>query len=304
MVIVSGSDTKFVPGVLILIYSAWLNNPDAQFYVIDAGINASGRERIAAFCARHGIRCGLLQADPALLARLPVAIHWSQAVYARLLIPELLPQHSRAIYIDSDAIVTASLDELWSLDLGDSLIAACLDGMMDPAFLAGVGIGPDEYVNSGVVVMDLDRWRAERISERAISLLDARPDLGYPDQTALNLVTRGRTKLLGRRFNFLAREMTRFKKMAPSIIHYAGPDKPWFSPRVPFYDVFHAYADAAEAGIPHPRRKRDFKTLRRTVMGLLSLRPKYWRRVLYSRHYERAFVQPHIRDLRTKAASR
>ncbi|WP_336801786.1 glycosyltransferase family 8 protein [Kaistia sp. MMO-174] len=303
MVIVSGSDTKFVPGVLILIYSAWLNNPDAQFYVIDAGISAKGRDRIDAFCRRHGIRCGLLKADPALLARLPVAIHWSQAVYARLLIPELLPQHSRAIYIDSDAVVTTSLSELWDLDLGDNLVAGCLDGMMDPAFLAGVGMRADEYVNSGVIVMDLDRWRAERVSEQAIAILDARPDLGYPDQTALNLVTRGRAKLLDRRFNFLAREITRFEKMTPSIVHYAGPDKPWANKRCPLSEIFEAYRIASGADIPEPPRGWEFKTFRRTVMGLLSLRPKYWRRVAFGRHYRAAFVDPHIAMVKSKAAA-
>lgn len=304
MVIVSGSDTNFVPGLLILIYSAWLHNPHAQFYVIDAGISPEGRDRLEAFCHRHGIRFGLLQADHDLLARLPKPVHWPRSVYARLMIPDLLPDHDRAIYIDSDALVAADLSDLWSLDLAGNLAAGSLDWMMSPKLLAEIGVGRDEYINTGVILMDLARWRVERISEQAIKLLLDRPTLDFPDQTAINLAAKGRITLLGREYNFLAREFTNFGRVMPRIIHYAGPDKPWWNRRAPLADVYGAYREASGADIPEPPRGWEFKTFRRTVLGLLALRPKYWRRLSYGRHYQARFVEPHVRALRKLAASR
>lgn len=303
MVIVSASDNNFVPGLLILIYSAWIHNPDAQFYVIDAGIRPDGQAKIFAFCGKHGISCGILQADPALLSRLPKPKSWSSAAYARLSIPDLLPEHDRAIYIDGDAVVNSDISELWSLDLGDNLVAGVPDGMMDPEFLAEIDIRPEKYINSGVIVMDLDRWRKERVGDQAIELLMARPDLDFPDQTAINIVARDRIQYIDRKFNFFAREYTRFRKELPRILHYPGPDKPWKNLRSPLSEIFDAYREVSGADIPAPPRGWEFKTFRRTVVGLLSLRPKYWRQLHYRRYYQSAFIAPHIRELRAKVAA-
>jgi lipopolysaccharide biosynthesis glycosyltransferase len=304
MIIVSASDNNFVPGLLILIYSAWINNQGARFYVIDAGISPEGRARLNDFCRKREIPFDILQADPDLLARLPKPAHWSSASYARLLIPDLLPHHGKAIYIDGDALVSSDISELWSLDLGDHLVAGVTDGLINPRFLRKIGIGADEYINSGVLIMNLDLWRAERVGDQAIKLLISNPDLEFPDQTAINLVARGRIRYIDRKFNFFAREYTHFPKMTPRIIHYAGPDKPWANKRSPLADVFDVYREVSGSDIPKPSRGWQFKTFRRTVMGLMSLRPKYWRRLDYHLHYQSKFIVPHIRELRARAGRR
>ncbi|BCP51924.1 glycosyl transferase [Kaistia sp. 32K] len=301
MIIVSAGDTKFVPGMMMLIYSAWINNRNARFYVIDAGISPDGRKKLSAFCADHGISCQIVGVDPAFLAQLPKSVNWSPAMYARLFIPDLLAEHDKAIYIDGDAVVNSDISELWQLDLGEDLVAGALDGLMTPAFLADIGLRADQYINSGVLVMNLALWRAERIAEQAIALLLDRPGLEFPDQTAINLVARDRVRYIDRKFNFFAREYTRFPKMIPRIIHYPGPDKPWSNKRSPLADVFDAYREVSGADIPKPKRGWQFKTFRRTVFGLLTLRPKHWRRLRYRLHYRSTFIDPHVAELRAKA---
>ncbi|WP_018181200.1 glycosyltransferase family 8 protein [Kaistia granuli] len=301
MIIVSAGDNKFVPGMMVLIYSAWINNRDAQFYVVDAGISPEGRGRLLAFCRAHGISCSIVQVDPRLLARLPASANWSSAMYARLFIPDLLSEHSRAIYIDGDAVVNSDISELWHLDLGNNLVAGVLDGLMRPAFLNQIGLRAEQYINSGVLVMNLDRWRAEQTGNKTIQLLLSRPNLKFPDQTAINLVARDRILYIDRKFNFFAREYTHFPKMTPRIIHYAGPDKPWNNQRSPLAEIFDAYREVSGSDIPKPSRGWQFKTFRRTIMGLLSLRPKYWRQLDYRLHYQSKFIVPHIRELRARA---
>lgn len=300
MIIVSASDNNFVPGLIVLIYSAWFNNPGAHFYVIDAGISPEGRARLSSFCEDRGISCEILVADPVTLARLPDPKHWSSATYARLLIPDLLPDHSRAIYIDGDAVVNSDISELWTMDLGDNLVAGVLDGMMKPSYLAEIGMNANNYINAGVLIMNLDLWRAEQIGRKTIDQLVRHPELGYADQTAINIVARDRIRYIDRKFNFFAREYTRFPKMTPRIIHYPGPDKPWNNRRSPLADIFDAYREISGADIPKPKRGWQFTTFRRTVLGLLSLRPKYWRLLNYRLHYQTKFVAPHIAELRAR----
>jgi lipopolysaccharide biosynthesis glycosyltransferase len=301
MIIVSASDNNFVPGLIVLIYSAWFNNRSARFYVIDAGISPEGRLRLSSFCDDRGISCEILVADADTLAQLPDPKHWSSATYARLLIPDLLPEHSRAIYIDGDAVVNSDISELWTMDLGDNLVAGVLDGMMKPNYLAEIGMNANSYINAGVLIMNLDLWRAEQIGRKTIDQLMQHPELGYADQTAINLVARDRILYIDRKFNFFAREYTHFPKMTPRIIHYAGPDKPWANQRSPLADVFDVYREVSGSDIPKPSRGWQFKTFRRTVLGLLSLRPKYWKQFHYRLHYQSKFVAPHIEELRSKA---
>jgi lipopolysaccharide biosynthesis glycosyltransferase len=149
--------------------------------------------------------------------------------------------------------------------------------------------------------MNLDLWRAEQVGDQAIRLLLSRPNLEFPDQTAINLVARDRIRYIDRKFNFFAREYTHFPKMTPRIIHYPGPDKPWDNQRSPLAEIFDAYREVSGSDIPKPKRGWEFKTFRRTVMGLLSFRPKYWKQLHYRLHYRSNFVVPHIRELRARA---
>jgi hypothetical protein len=277
LIIVSASDGNFLPGLLVLLYSAWLHNRKARFYVIDAGLGLDGTAKVASLCARHGIDCHIRQADTEQLSRLPSAGHLSSATYARLFIPDLLPGHDRAIYIDSDALVVGDLEPLWRLDLGDDLLAAVVDPGMTPASLATLGFASGQYVNAGVLLVDLARWRAEEIGARCMDQLLRHPKLEHADQTAINIVARGRIRHLDPSFNFFAATPLTGDGPDPRILHFPGPDKPWRRAGLPFGGVFDAYGRASGADLPTPSRARRFQSLRKTVLGLLALRPKYWR---------------------------
>lgn len=44
---------------------------------------------------------------------------WTEIVYYRLLIPELLPQYDKVIYFDTDAVILGDLEEVYNEDLED-----------------------------------------------------------------------------------------------------------------------------------------------------------------------------------------
>ncbi|XP_059632606.1 probable galacturonosyltransferase-like 4 [Cornus florida] len=92
--------------------------------------------------------------------------------YARIYLADILPSNvSRVIYLDSDVIVVDDIAKLWEVDLEDKVVAApeyChanITNYFTEAFwsdenLAKVFEGRRAcYFNTGVMVLDIDRWR-------------------------------------------------------------------------------------------------------------------------------------------------
>ena len=179
----------------------------------------------------------------------------SKECYLRLFAAEILPERiDRLIYLDSDIVVVDDLRPLWRLELGDNLVAAAPDYPLLPAVVSAdrrqlLGMPVEhEYVNSGVLVMDLSRWRRDRATERLcryIARQGAR--LTFYDQDAINAVLHDRIQLLDCRWNLQARmyasgravfprefDATVEARRRPAIIHYTGSEKPWkFRSRIP-----------------------------------------------------------------------
>ena len=93
------------------------------------------------------------------------------ANWYRVLIPDLLPEVSRVLYLDCDAVVLDTLQPLWELDLGGVSIAAVSVIFPSPEWgqihSEAVGLASaSAYFAAGVMVMDLLRLRANGFVER------------------------------------------------------------------------------------------------------------------------------------------
>lgn len=162
----------------------------------------------------------------------------------------LLGGESRAIYMDADMVVTEDLSALWTMQLGTPL-AAVLDAhivwMASPSMWRPwkeEGLKPlTPYLNTGLMLMDLDRWRAEKLTERTLHFLE-KYELPCVDQDALNLALRGRFDQLHPRYNSMPYhhlKMLRYLDSVedddiigeaitkPAVIHYHRSffGKPW-----------------------------------------------------------------------------
>jgi lipopolysaccharide biosynthesis glycosyltransferase len=185
----------------------------------------------------------------------------------RLLAGRLIPDSiDKVIYLDSDVLVKQDLSELWNVDVGDHYCAAATDiacpfvdarsadrryrnALPYLATLSPIrnwqrlGLnGSDRYFNSGVMVLNLRRWREERIEESLLTCL--RENNRYVwcwDQYALNVVFAGQWRELSARWNQGVHvfeypdescspiDVHEFVKMRddPAIIHFTTEFKPW-----------------------------------------------------------------------------
>jgi lipopolysaccharide biosynthesis glycosyltransferase len=187
----------------------------------------------------------------------------SRIAYARLLIPALFqPNVRRVIYLDADVLVLSDLLPLFTVDMDGAPVAAVCD-LLDGELSRGntaVGSLPKvaAYFNSGVLLIDLPRWREEKISERAYAYLARHPQSPFGDQDALNVACDGNWTRLDQRWNFQDHFQTRIIDLPPSqrpaIVHFVTGQKPWLPKSL---SVNSELYDAFRSRTPFARTHRD-----------------------------------------------
>ena len=202
--------------------------------------------RLGAMCADGRSEIVTHEIAPGRIADLPVIGRFGAAMWYRTVLPGLLPDVSRVLYLDVDTLVLARLDPLFELDLGGCYLAAVANVFMEfhRYRLAQLDFEPGEYFNSGVLLLNLEAIREGGFAERVRQMVQTNAGpLEWPDQDALNLAARHRWRALHPRWNSMNSLRTRPSLAAelfgahavaeavrlPAIRHFEGPEwgKPW-----------------------------------------------------------------------------
>lgn len=305
MHIVTASDDNYVSGVMVLICSAVWHNPQARFTVLDMGIAPENCRRLARLADRLGVVIDRVELSENPVASLPIRRpHLTRCTYLRLMIPDLMPQEDRVIYMDCDMAVTGDLTLPATIDLGEAPIAAVACPTPDRRELRSTGTKAGHYVNAGFLVMNLPVWRRENLAQRCIDLLsDPRHPLLSEDQSAVNIACAGRILHLPYRYNVYANAVTYRRPEdlpgAANVLHYVVSMKPWRW-QVLFGEIWHFHADRiADLMPPDPPRKLShyvtrLEMYRRAFFGLAMGRSKHWQRLKVKRAIRDRIVQPYL----------
>lgn len=118
---------------------------------------------------------------------LPLVDYISVATYFRFLMADLLPAEAeRVIYLDADTIVLSSIRQLYEIDMQHRTIAGVTDFSAQPM---QERLGLRHYINAGVLLIDLQRWRKNNYSRPCIDYARSHGDkLVFADQCVINLV--------------------------------------------------------------------------------------------------------------------
>ena len=168
-------DLNYLQHAAVCIASLATNNPKFRFHIIIAGSQdfTSVEEEISLTLASlKNVKFQMVKFDLLKKLTLPLRIHYSVETYTRLWIADFFTGYDRALFLDPDLVVTSAIDELWNADLADRTVAAVpIPGSTRPIQL---GMAPESpYLQSGVLVFDLRRWRQRHYTARCLEILKA-----------------------------------------------------------------------------------------------------------------------------------
>jgi lipopolysaccharide biosynthesis glycosyltransferase len=192
-------------------------------------------------------------------ASFPAFSFGSSMAYARLVLPEKVAMDS-LIYIDVDILVLKDLSELVRLDLPASGIGGVAEKIMaeDMPKVPPVPLDPDQpYLNSGLLVLDLHKVRQTGVFTKALDILHHYPEsCRWHDQSALNYVLNGETRLLDPSWNVQSQHMFFDPiEVIPSLadrsvnVHFTSKAKPWLAPTpFPAEQMYRILLDTVDPG--------------------------------------------------------
>lgn len=174
--------------------------------------------------------------------------YFTLTIYFRLFIPNMFTQYDKGIYIDSDVVFTDDIGKMFDIDLKDNLIGGCTDlSIADTPPLVeytekAIGVKNGEYINSGVLLMNLKKLREENFESHFLNLLNTYQfENVAPDQDYINAICNGRILYLDNAFNTMPNNQ-RPKSVKTNIIHYNLFEKPWCYSNIQYEEEFWNYA--------------------------------------------------------------
>jgi lipopolysaccharide biosynthesis glycosyltransferase len=239
-------DESYTQHASVAMTSVWSKTTaPIRFYVLSSDLTEVSREKITSLRKIRDFDIEFTTIDSTLfrritpkIARIPI-----EACY-RLMIPEIFPHISKAIYLDSDLIVQSDIQYLWDEDISE--VYACVVEDLMPK--RKIGFEVERYFNSGVLLLNLERIRKDFSLTRFLEIEEAyRGKIQYQDQDILNIGFGKKVRYLDRRWNVttlffmeLEGRHLQFQEeivaatQDPWICHFIGPWKPWIFPASPF----------------------------------------------------------------------
>ncbi len=234
---------------------------------MDGGISESNQVALKETLAGLPVSIHWITPDRNEVSDLGISHHITHTAYFRLLAARLVPRTvEKVIYLDSDVLLLDDVSELWSLDVEPHYCLAATDiacPYVDaysalrqrrkaiPYLASTCPIpnwrelkldGSQPYFNSGVMVLNLRRWRDEQVEQRLLQCLrDHAEHVWCWDQYALNVVFAKQWKSLPPRWNQGAHlfeypdesyspiDPADFREMRdnPALVHFTTEFKPW-----------------------------------------------------------------------------
>lgn len=230
------SDNNYAPFVAITIASICDNTKSfCNFYVLDSGITEENKEKICSLKERFkNFSIEFITIDlEKYFKDFKGFCHISKAMYARFLIPDIKTSLNKAIYLDVDILVIGDILKLYEESLNNYTIGAVAETFPEQIwdirrremFLSG----GHRYFNSGVLLIDCQKWRQEDLLKKIITLGEQIVEwLIYGDQDILNKFFNNNYKCLPDIYNTTSGICSGYDAPKDTIIcHYVGPAKPW-----------------------------------------------------------------------------
>lgn len=204
MNIVYASDENFAEMLSVSMESLLTHNKNVVVYVLNNGIKEKSVEKLKRQAERHEREIHFMPlknlkeyAGRELSCQSKISL----TAYFRLFMPQILPLSvEKLLYLDCDTMVRKDLTDLWERKFDG---CAAVAEPTAPLMKEKIGLKKsDYYFNSGVLLVDLKKWREEKIMEKFVKYMEEMGgDVSFEDQGVINHVLKNEISILPFKYN-------------------------------------------------------------------------------------------------------
>lgn len=235
------SDDNYVPCLAVSIQSLIMYANQKNHYsifVLNTGLNAENRKTLKDM-ETSNVKIKFVDVNgkiKSIKEKLEDTLrdYYSVSIFLRLFIPTLFPQYKKALYLDCDIAICDDIAKLYNTQLGDNLVGAINDQVVTGSEVFSYyvehnsGVTADKYFNSGILVMNLEKFRTEKIEEKFIYILNHyNTSAVCPDQDILNILCKDRVTYVEKGWNKMSLPDENFDEKDLHLVHYNMYQKPW-----------------------------------------------------------------------------
>ena len=250
------SDDNYVPFLSVAINSMLENASKDYNYdiiVLNSGLTNENIDRIKSY-ERENVNIIFEDVKPKIEnitneLSLRLRDYYSISIFYRLFIPSLFKQYNKAIYLDADIVLVDDISKLYNENIEGYLVGGVPDEVVNNSevfreySVKALNLEPGNYFNSGVLLMNLDEFRKEKIEEKFLHILEKYNfDVIAPDQDYLNFLCKGKVKYVNRGWDRMPNIDENFDDSNLHLIHFNMFQKPWNYDNVLYEDYFWKYA--------------------------------------------------------------
>ncbi len=231
-------DDNYIEPALTMLFSLKLYNDNLIIHVIYDNLSEKSLDKLKKFVADKKI--GELKLYYFNSENLKLTVIKSKYItktcYFRLYAPFIIKDVDRILYLDPDIVCQAGLEFFYNEDLGDKIIAGCINMLRDDVkFLKKIicdrlKLPYDvDYINSGVLLIDAKKYREFITADEITKFLqDNKNILHFQDQDTINKLFLKKIKIMDTTYNYQINAEDYWKiSLDKVLIHYSENNKPW-----------------------------------------------------------------------------
>lgn len=272
------TDANFAPYCHVLVASVIRNrkrNYGINIILLEGGLSAQDVDHFRRYAKRYPLVNVQVLSMAHAFSNVYLRPPFSKETFYRLILPDLLPNHKKILYLDADMTAVEDIIELWETELGNAPIAAATDfinvGFQESGTPSDIATGTipaktyaanvlgldgieNQYFQAGTLLMNLDELRKRNMSRILVDDIQ-KNKYWFLDQDVLNKHLARDAVKIGQEWNVYhvaddlmtalnaehRAELNEGRK-APKIAHFAGIAKPWHNTVHPLSWVFWEHA--------------------------------------------------------------
>lgn len=254
-------DNNYADPLCVTIYSLLKNNKknELSIYILYNNLTYKNKGKLLEVGKLFNTHVEFIKIDRTLFENFPLYQHFTLESYFRYLLPDLLKDLNRLLYLDVDILILKDLAELWNVDITGFYLAGSEDPFVRDSphhreHKQKLGLKKNDlYINAGVLLLNLEKIRQDHM----VPLLFKNTTkyakvIQFSDQDVINVTFRGGIRQVEEIYNNFGLSLGFDSKNShlldilpeTAIVHFPGPEKPWLLhnyPRRAFFAKWYEY---------------------------------------------------------------